>query len=417
MSSCWLTSNNSPILYMSPQGQVGINTITPQYPLDVLGSANVSSMLQVGGLSNLGNTFLNGSLLFNDIATAKWQMNTLGYKLNFNNDISGTLVNKMVLTNAGQLGIGTSLPTETIHAIGNIKGSGNLILEGGHHVSTGATVLDSGNGQFNWRHIVGSNSASYTELAVLADSNLSVYGSVTTPLINITSAIDLGSSIVGRDSSAGHIGYNYISSNTLDIIGAGTAVNSRNIKLWDNVTIPGNITIAGNILNSQQSIINNLSMSTSNFVYPQIASLTNQVASYSTYINANPRVCKSMTSTGPTPINTVIKWANNTQSGNHFFLIVDLTQQYSSDTMFGIKNTSLCLNMSNCSIADQRSAQVFGNSAVFTTMNCAITASNPALQTLTLTSTTSWSPSGTVNQQMAVSVICSPSESGLITIS
>jgi hypothetical protein len=235
MSSCWLTSNNAPILYMSQLGNVGINTISPQYNLDVSGNANISSNLQVGSFSNSGSTSLSGPILMNDIVNAKWQLNTIGYKLNFNNDTgpSNAFTNKMVLTNAGQLGLGTTSPSEALHVIGNAKMSGNIMSESGHYGSVGVMVLESGSSQFNFRKIVGSNSASFTDLASMSDSNLSVYGSVTTPTINISSTfgIDLGTSIVGRDFYVGRVGYNLITSNTLDIIGGGTAVNLRNIKL------------------------------------------------------------------------------------------------------------------------------------------------------------------------------------------
>jgi hypothetical protein len=422
MSSCWLTSNNAPILYMSQLGNVGINTISPQYNLDVSGNANISSNLQVGSFSNSGSTSLSGPILMNDIVNAKWQLNTIGYKLNFNNDTgpSNAFTNKMVLTNAGQLGLGTTSPSEALHVIGNAKMSGNIMSESGHYGSVGATVLESGSSQFNFRKIVGSNSASYTDLAVMTDSNMAVYGALTAASININSiaGIDLGYSIAGRDVASGRIGYGLYTPNTLDIVGAGASANTRQIKLWDNVLVNQNLTVSGSINNvgftnvsNLATAANTLSISTSNYVYPQIATLNSSIGN-----NNLVKGIKSTNSTGS--INTTVKWANNTQSlGNHHYLILDVNQHFSNDSSFGIRNTQLCISMSNCSIADQRSANVWGAPPVFTTMSCVVSASNPATQTLTLTSSTSWTPTGSVCHQFVVSLLSAPNESGTVTIS
>lgn len=46
---------------------------------------------------------------------------------------------------------------------------------------------------------------------------------------------------------AGSIGYQLTTPGTLDIYGAGTAAGSRNIKLWDNITVPGTSTFTGKL--------------------------------------------------------------------------------------------------------------------------------------------------------------------------
>jgi hypothetical protein len=341
--------------------------------------------------------------------------------LNFNNDtgVSNAFTSKMSLTNAGQLGIGTSTPSESLHAIGNIKGTGNLILEGGHHITTAATVLNSGAGQFNWRRIVGSNTAPYTDLMILADSNLSLCGSATVSTVNINSVngIDFGYSIAGRDITAGKIGYSLFTSNTLDIVGAGTGPNVKNIKLWDNVTIPQNLTIGGTIINTQFSTIsslatsaNTLSLNTSNYVYPQIATLNSSLNN-----NNLCKINKSVNSTAT--LYSTIKWANNLSTGNHFFIILSIDQNFSSDTLFGIRNTQLCISLSNASISDQKSASVWGSPSVFTTMSCVVSSSSPTTNTLTLASSTSWTPTGNICHQFGVSLISFPTDCGAITVS
>ena len=56
--------------------------------------------------------------------------------------------------------------------------------------------------------------------------------------------INLGSD-QSKASSAGYLGYQTLTSGAVDLVGAGTAVGSRTIKLWDNVTVPGTLTVAG----------------------------------------------------------------------------------------------------------------------------------------------------------------------------
>ena len=61
-----------------------------------------------------------------------------------------------------------------------------------------------------------------------------------------TNVINMGSDVSGKETNAGKIGYQMTTAGTLDIYGAGTTAGSRNIKLWDNVTLPG--TLKSNIM-------------------------------------------------------------------------------------------------------------------------------------------------------------------------
>jgi hypothetical protein len=380
MSSCWLTSNNNPILYMSPLAQVGINTISPQYPLDVSGSANISGCMQVGALSNLGSCSISGGILMNDIATAKWQMNTVGYKLNFNNDtgVSNAFISKMCLTNAGQLGVGTQTPAENLHIIGNTKISGNLISEGGHFVSTSPVVLDSGTGQFFFRKVVGSNSASWLECMDLNDSNLSVYGSA---------------------------------------------------------TIFGSATINGSIINTGFTTVSNLatsantlSLSTSNTAYltaSSLASLSNSVVSLSstlattstTAANANScaisasnrafSLCKLSKSVDTNSvINTTVNWTNAYNAGNQYFLVLEANQTISSQAATAIKKTRFGISASNSTIQSISSPDVFGSSAAITSLGLSVTASTTT--SCTITSTNTLAVSGLMYHNLTIETVSFP---------
>jgi len=56
-----------------------------------------------------------------------------------------------------------------------------------------------------------------------------------------TKVINLGSDVPGKEVSAGRIAYALWTTGALDIVGAGTQGGERNIKLWDNIYVPGNI--------------------------------------------------------------------------------------------------------------------------------------------------------------------------------
>lgn len=59
--------------------------------------------------------------------------------------------------------------------------------------------------------------------------------------------VEFGFGVAGKEGNAGKLGYQAFTSGALDIVGAGTAMNSRKIKLWDNVELPGNLTLGGNL--------------------------------------------------------------------------------------------------------------------------------------------------------------------------
>ena len=56
--------------------------------------------------------------------------------------------------------------------------------------------------------------------------------------------VNLGSD-QAKGANAGSIGYQINTTGALDIYGAGTAVGSRGIKLWDNVVVPGTLAVTG----------------------------------------------------------------------------------------------------------------------------------------------------------------------------
>ena len=61
-----------------------------------------------------------------------------------------------------------------------------------------------------------------------------------------SNVLNFGSDVT-KETNAGKTGYQLTTPGALDVYGAGTAVGSRNIKLWDNVTVPGVSTFTGRV--------------------------------------------------------------------------------------------------------------------------------------------------------------------------
>ena len=71
------------------------------------------------------------------------------------------------------------------------------------------------------------------------------YFSGNTLKILASGLVEFGNGVAGKESSAGSMGYQTYTSDALDIVGAGTAVGARKIKIWDNLVISNNLTING----------------------------------------------------------------------------------------------------------------------------------------------------------------------------
>ena len=83
-----------------------------------------------------------------------------------------------------------------------------------------------------------TSSSNGTEVMTMTNSAITNRVQVAVTGSNV---VNFGSD-VSKTGSAGNIGYQTYTPGALDIVGAGTANNQRNIKLWDNVTIPGTLT-------------------------------------------------------------------------------------------------------------------------------------------------------------------------------
>lgn len=97
---------------------VGIGTTNPQYKLDVVGDTNISGTANIGVVSAT-SYYLNGNPLV-DVAVQTWEINGAD-----------------IYRNIGNVGIGTTIPTQKLDVQGNIISSG--IVTASRFISTVST--------------------------------------------------------------------------------------------------------------------------------------------------------------------------------------------------------------------------------------------------------------------------------------
>ncbi|MFA5871015.1 MAG: hypothetical protein WC842_04000 [Candidatus Paceibacterota bacterium] len=171
-----IASNTNYNLALNPiQGNVGIGTTNPSALLTLGANANTlptNTKLWIAGAGGTSNSVLQSriSLGFNN------NMDYGGYIGNINVDSGvthsilafgtrrgGTDVDAMYLTN-GSVGIGTSAPSSTLHVIGDIRASGNVIAGGtmtanvsAPNVSAGTFGTTAGKGNYTFEAAANTN--------------------------------------------------------------------------------------------------------------------------------------------------------------------------------------------------------------------------------------------------------------------
>jgi hypothetical protein len=186
-----LETNNTTRLTILSSGSIGINETSPEGRLHVTaGSAGtvVAQPSSVGVFESSGNAYL--SLLSPTSHYAGVVMggptNPYGSYVNWNHDnlalkvatnhtgasiqmLIGTEQEVMRITSAGNVGIGTTAPSEKLTVAGNISASGNLY----GNASTLTNVIDAGVRALsaNWQN-------TYTNFSTQSANNVSVYTNV-----------------------------------------------------------------------------------------------------------------------------------------------------------------------------------------------------------------------------------------------
>lgn len=178
-SSLWNTNLAAPGT-INRSSLVGIGTITPQYNLDVNGTARVTNSFVVfGGLSigttnnSQGLTVADGDIAISSTADAKtWKLDYNDANNNLSLQENGTA--RMIFQNGGNVGIGSVIPTAKLSVDGTGSFTGNLTVNNGKGIvrTTSANSLKT--------HIV--------QVSLGATFTVSNAGCATTTSQNITSA-------------------------------------------------------------------------------------------------------------------------------------------------------------------------------------------------------------------------------------
>jgi Chaperone of endosialidase/Collagen triple helix repeat (20 copies) len=155
---------------------------------------------------------------------------------------SGNPTQLLAISGAGNLIIGGPY-LYFANATGSANGTGGPLIYG--DANNMVLKLGSGNQSFLFQNYTGANTSQLTN-----DGRLYLF-STTDPLAQTTAA---GFCAIrwrfktnsGDDPAAGSIDYRVYNSGALSIVGAGTAVGTRLVQIYDNLAVYTNLTVAGN---------------------------------------------------------------------------------------------------------------------------------------------------------------------------
>ena len=237
-------------------GNVGIGTTAPAQPLDVTGNIQSSANIAVDDANTNTGTTTN-TLRFGPVNSGEaiGSRRTSGGN-QFGLDFYTTSTNRMSITTAGNVGIGTATPAQKLDVVGNIQASAGLVVDfaqtnaggtlggaSGLHFGTAAagegiaSKRTTGGNQYGLDFYTG-NSA---RLSVGLNGNVGI--GTTAPNykleVNGTQGIDgpnvleFGAGVTGKEGNAGKIGYQAFTAGALDIVGAGTTNTNRRIRFFN----------------------------------------------------------------------------------------------------------------------------------------------------------------------------------------
>lgn len=228
-------------------------------------SGNTSSISSITvAVSSSTGTILTGSI------SAQYGSVSQAYTGNL---VSGTISTQKLITTGGQLSLtagGANANSYTaLAAAADASGAMTMFMNGSARTSDGGTLTgtirnDAGG---DMRFITSNTQGLYLQASsgfLGVNTSTPAYtvdvtsGTIAAGALNLpgSNTVNFGSDNLTKAAFAGNIGYQLATANALDIYGAGSAVGSRSVKLWDNVQVPGT-------MNAQQLGINTSTPSTS----------------------------------------------------------------------------------------------------------------------------------------------------------
>jgi hypothetical protein len=259
-------------------GNVGIGTTTPGNRLSVAGAADFSGNLGIGVTNPSAALHVNGAVKLNGANTLEFGAGVAGKEPNAGKigyqafgpgalDIVGAGTNgpsrqiRFWAEGGAQFMGAVNAPSASIPTLaGNVSISGNVTSSGS--ISAASATIPTLNGNVSVMGNLGSSgvlSASAATIPILngdttMNGNLGLSGTLSAPSATIPSLggnvavsgtlassgvqvsganiLELGAGVVGKEPSAGKIGYEAFGPGALDIVGAGTNPTNRQIRFW-----------------------------------------------------------------------------------------------------------------------------------------------------------------------------------------
>ncbi|MDD3011774.1 MAG: hypothetical protein PHU97_10710 [Bacteroidales bacterium] len=145
------TNEGNYYLFLSDRGYIGVGTDTPEKELDVVGNINSSENISVhGSFLLLGDSDIATKGEVSKAAINEWGINYQDDGMNFYKPVesSNPADNLLFISDLGNVGIGTSQPSEMLDVNGTISVTGFKMNQGS--AAPGYVLTTDGNGNGYW---------------------------------------------------------------------------------------------------------------------------------------------------------------------------------------------------------------------------------------------------------------------------
>ena len=256
----WSATGND--IYNNTTGNVGIGTIAP-FAYGHGGNNKITEISNPGTGSNIQSHLIlstNGtSGSAGGITWASQSVPGTEKRLGFIGDVyetsnaarmvfytrddAGTLGERLTVLGNGYVGIGTTTPADkfTVQTLSNNFGISHT--DGTITVGTWVGLSNGWLGTKSNHPLALFTNNSLPQMMIATNGNVGIGLGLSTPLaklhiagnvkIDDNNTLEFGAGVVGKEASAGKIGYQTFTTDALDIVGAGTAGTNRRIKFWN----------------------------------------------------------------------------------------------------------------------------------------------------------------------------------------